>query len=95
MPLITWSDNLSVGIDSIDAQHKSIITMINTLNDALADGSTHEVLHKIFDGLAVYTITHFDYEEKLFAEYDYVDNAAHTAEHQALRRLTNTANGPV
>ena len=85
MALITWANELSVGIDSIDEQHKTIINMINALNDALADGSALEIIHKIFDGLAVYTIIHFDYEEKLFEQYGYAESAIHIAEHKALR----------
>jgi len=84
MPLITWSAQLSVGIDSIDEQHKKLINMINALNDAIADGSSKDIMQKVFDGLAVYTEKHFSYEEKLFAQYGYQESEAHKAEHQAL-----------
>jgi len=84
MSLIVWSNSLSVGIDSIDNQHKKLISMINALNDALADGSANDVLAKIFSGLAVYTVKHFAYEEDLFAEHGYAGTVAHKAEHKAL-----------
>ncbi|MFK5986291.1 MAG: bacteriohemerythrin [Pseudomonadota bacterium] len=84
MPLIAWSNELSVGIDSIDAQHQKLINMINALNDALADGSSQPMLQKIFDGLAIYTVKHFAYEENLFATHGYTESVAHKVEHKAL-----------
>ena len=84
MPLLEWSDELSVGINSIDDQHKKLVNMINALNDALAEGKADELLVKIFDGLAVYTVKHFGYEEDLFAQHGYQESEAHKNEHQAL-----------
>ncbi len=84
MPLIQWNKQLSVGIVSIDEQHKKLINMINALNDALAQGQADEALVKIFDGLAVYTVKHFGYEEALFAQYGYEQSEMHKNEHDAL-----------
>ncbi len=84
MSLISWSEQLSVGIDSIDDQHKKLINMINALDDALAEGRADDVLQKIFDGLTVYTVKHFSYEEDLFALYNYPETQDHNKEHQAL-----------
>ncbi len=84
MPLIQWSDQLSVGIASIDEQHKKLVNMINVLNEALEKGQTNEVLGKIFDGLAVYTVKHFGYEEELFAQHGYAASSEHKLEHEAL-----------
>lgn len=84
MALIEWSDKMSVGVESIDEQHKKLVNMINALNDALVRGEADAVLVKIFDGLAVYTQKHFQYEEQLFAEHGYPMAADHKAEHDAL-----------
>lgn len=84
MPLIEWSDELSVGIDSIDEQHKKLVNMINALNDAMLTGSSNELLGKIFTGLAAYTQKHFAYEENMFAEYGYADSVKHKRQHSEL-----------
>lgn len=84
--LIAWSDNLSVGISSIDEQHKKLVNMINALNDAMSRGEARDVLKKIFDGLLVYADKHFGYEEKLFATHKYAAEPAHRKEHDALRK---------
>jgi len=84
MPLIEWSNELSVGIDSIDEQHKKLVNMINALNDAKLNGSSNELLGKIFTGLAAYTQKHFAYEENMFAEHGYSDSEEHKRQHNEL-----------
>ena len=71
MSLITWSEELSVSIPSIDA---------------LAGGEASEVIATIFNGLIVYTDKHFTFEENLFSTYGFGDGDAHKAKHDALRK---------
>ncbi|MCP3689332.1 MAG: hemerythrin family protein [Gammaproteobacteria bacterium] len=85
MSLISWSPQLSVGIDSIDEQHKKLINMINALNDALNSGESKEVMVKIFDGLVVYCDKHFTFEEDLFNTHGFAGGSAHKNEHDKLR----------
>ena len=40
MPIMTWTPALSVGIDSLDAQHKKWIDTLNQLFDAMKRGQT-------------------------------------------------------
>jgi hemerythrin len=54
MPLIEWTDELSLGMESIDEQHKKLVNMINALNDAMLTNSSNELLGKIFTRLATY-----------------------------------------
>ena len=84
MSLIQWNDELSVGIQSIDEQHKKLLDMINALNDALEAGKSEEILEKIFADLTDYTVKHFGYEEELFAKYGYAEEQAHKNEHAEL-----------
>ena len=86
MPLIEWSDKFSVGIPSIDAQHKKLVGMANELCDAMEAGHGTAVLKKTLEGLIGYTVTHFKYEEKLFAGTGYEASAAHKGEHEELTR---------
>ncbi len=84
MPLIQWNNELSVGINSIDEQHKILVNMINALNEAMISGQTKQILIEILDSLAAYTVNHFGYEEDLFAQYGYAQSQAHINEHHAL-----------
>lgn len=86
MPYIDWDDKLSVGIPSIDAQHKKLVAMVNELFDAMKAGNGKEILSKTLTGLVDYTVTHFNYEEKLFAQTAYSESASHKKEHENLKR---------
>lgn len=84
MPLLQWNDELSIGIHSVDEQHKQLVNMINNLNDALAEGKGNDVLNNIFSELTDYTVKHFGYEEEMFAQYGYIEADNHKHEHEAL-----------
>lgn len=83
--MIEWSDSLSLGIESIDDQHRKLVNMINALQEAIDQAETDQVLIDIFDGLAVYTDKHFSYEEQLFEAHGYHEHEAHQREHKVLR----------
>ncbi|MGI6102630.1 MAG: hypothetical protein ACOYET_09155 [Bacillota bacterium] len=42
MALIQWSDELSVGVRELDAQHQRLIQMINELNEAMLQGKARK-----------------------------------------------------
>ena len=83
-PLLRWSDSLSVGIVSIDDQHKVLIDLINKLFEQLQTGSAKVGVGEALDKLIAYTETHFQYEEKLFARHDYAEQQEHQAIHRKL-----------
>ncbi len=86
MPLMEWSDKLSVGIKSIDDEHKKLVGMVNDLFDGVQAGRGKELLGPILDGLIAYTKTHFANEERYFAQHHYGEAVAHKAEHDALAK---------
>jgi len=81
MALVNWSEKYSVGVGSIDNQHKKWLEMINELNDAMKNNKSKEVLAKIFHELVDYTKVHFKYEEDLFNKYNYPEKVTHKAVH--------------
>jgi len=83
---VTWNDEFSIGIKSIDEQHKKLVSIIKTLYDALADGKASDVMDTIFNDLFDYSEQHFAYEEELFKSYDYPDAEDHKKEHAELKR---------
>lgn len=84
MAFFEWNENLNVGVDSINDQHKKLVAMVNDLHDAMQKGQGAAALGKTLEGLVDYTKTHFAYEEKLFADTGYADATAHKAEHDKL-----------
>ena len=86
MPLMNWSDKLSVGIAAIDDEHKKLVAMLNELFDGIQAGRAGDSLGKVLDGLIAYTAAHFKHEEDLFAKTGYPDAAAHKKEHDDLTK---------
>ncbi len=84
MPLMQWTDKLSVGVRQFDEEHKRLVGMINDLFDGMQAGKAQDVLGKILDGLVTYTRTHFANEERYFQQHRYPEGATHKAEHDAL-----------
>jgi len=82
VPLIHWTPALSVGVEHLDEQHREIVTLINSLDDAMAQGKGRGVLGQILSDLTRYSLWHFSEEEKLFDTLGYPDAAAHVAEHK-------------
>jgi hemerythrin len=81
MPLITWTDKLSVQVPSIDEEHKNLVEMINLLHDGIEAQRGHEILGRVLTGLLAYTEEHFSHEEKLFLGTEFPDSEHHLNEH--------------
>ena len=83
-PYIEWRDEYSVGIDSIDQQHRKLINLINQLSTAVDYSTGEEFEREALAELVDYTKTHFSYEEGLMEANGYPDYEAHKAQHEAM-----------
>ncbi|MFZ1827370.1 MAG: bacteriohemerythrin, partial [Candidatus Competibacteraceae bacterium] len=88
--LIIWSDALSVNDPDIDRQHQELIRLINGLHDAMRSGQARNILGRLLDGLARYTVEHFSYEEGRMAACHYPNLVEHQALHADLIRQVTT-----
>lgn len=61
---LTWTEQLSVGNASIDSEHRNLIGMVNSIEQALRAGNQHALLHT-FKLLTDCTRLHFMNEEKI------------------------------
>lgn len=65
-----WQEDFSVGIPSIDEQHKRLVEMIDVDNsDQEPDRTSFQ--ERFIKALAEYARYHFDYEERLLKENGY------------------------
>ncbi|MGC9022873.1 MAG: bacteriohemerythrin, partial [Dissulfurimicrobium sp.] len=80
----SWGPNLSVGIKSIDEQHKKLVRMVNAIHDVVKSGKGKEVTGKILNELVEYTAYHFKTEEDYFQKYSYPETKEHMAIHASL-----------
>jgi len=86
MPLMTWNEQMSVGVKVLDEDHKKLVAMINELHEGLKAGHGKDVLGKILDGLVSYTKFHFQREQQLFARTGYPEAEAHKKLHDDLTK---------
>lgn len=82
--LFAWSDELSVGIQEIDEQHKVLVGLLNELHSAIAEHRGSAESRGILDRLAEYTRVHFAVEESLMRILGYQDHENHKHEHEML-----------
>lgn len=68
---IKWTDNLSVGVEAIDSQHKVWFEKANNLFEAGRKGQAKEYISEMLDFLDEYTKLHFSDEEKYMLEINY------------------------
>ena len=64
MAKVEWTDNLSIGIDLIDEQHKTLIERLNGVTAAVEAHEGEREVGKTLAFLSEYTDYHFSEEEK-------------------------------
>ncbi len=84
MGYIEWSDQYSVRVGTIDAQHQRLVSIINNLYAAMTDRVAPQAMAKAFDELLRYTVSHFQHEEELMKKFAYPKESAHRKEHEGL-----------
>jgi len=84
MIFFTWDDGYSVGVKSIDEQHKKLIIYIDKLADAILRKRGETIVKIRTDDLIKFTVIHFDYEEGLLESSNYPFLEHHKAAHESL-----------
>ncbi len=80
--MLDWSDSLSVHVEEIDAQHKSLVGMVNRLYDAMTANHSKQALTEIVNDMREYSEVHFATEEQYMDRCNYPDRDAHKSEHR-------------
>lgn len=87
---VEWKDEYSVGVETLDADHKKLLGLINSLQTAVhyqtGDEFEKEALDKVID----YTKYHFAREEQMLIDANYEDFEAHKKEHQQMISKVDT-----
>lgn len=84
MALIDWSDDLSIGVPEIDAQHQHLVELVNGFGEAAARGRGTREVRALLEALYAYTVEHFAAEEAYMATIGYPDLDHHRVLHQQL-----------
>jgi hemerythrin len=82
MAYINWSEDFSVHVREIDAQHKTLVEKINQLHQSLLDNKGREAQQIIIEGMVDYANVHFETEEKYMRRLNYPGFQKHKIEHE-------------
>ena len=86
MAFLTWSDDLSVGVQTLDDQHTVLIETLNELHAAMMKGQARAVAGDLLSTLVQYTNDHFTAEEAAMESTRYPALPTHRLKHRELTR---------
>lgn len=86
MRLPDWTEDLSVGIPSIDEEHKVFVYHINRLYEGIQFGTAQGTLPVLLDKLINYSSSHFEHEESCMRETGFPGYQEHKADHDMIRQ---------
>jgi hemerythrin len=81
MGKFVWTEQLNIGIEVIDQQHRRIVEYINQLDDARSNNLSREEIRWLLNDLVDYTVSHFAFEESLQEEARYPFFKSHKKVH--------------
>lgn len=73
---------MTTGVDSLDNQHKQLITWLNDLLGAMTVGRGRAEMESLLDKLGGYAVMHFGNEEDCMARYNCPVAAQNAAAHK-------------
>lgn len=85
MATIKWRESYATGIEQFDQEHQKIVTLINSMFEAIRDKKGIEDVTALLEELVKYTEYHFDNEEQAMEEANYSELPDHKAEHEKLK----------
>lgn len=79
-----WDHELDVNVNTMNEQHKILITMMDNLYELKANGASKMELASALDKLESYTRFHFNAEERFMEATEYYDVDRHKIIHENL-----------
>jgi len=84
MTLIKWTEQLSLGIDEVDREHRQLIELINSLHDTGQAGSDGPLVAELLEEIYLQIDEHFANEEALMHVIGYRLYREHKEDHEIL-----------
>ena len=82
MQRIVWTDDFSLGIEHLDAQHRQLIDLINRTSEKLESGGEELEALPLLRELQQYARSHFEAEEAYMTELEFPEEPEHIKQHQ-------------
>lgn len=84
MATLTWNPMMEVGVAVLDADHRTLVGLINDLHRSLGDDEEYATLGSVLKALEEYAEHHFTREERVMQICRYPSAAVHGRMHQRL-----------
>lgn len=79
---VEWSDDLLIGVELIDSQHKELFRRMAALRAGMREGEGRKALMETLDFFTEYVGVHFAAEESTMRRYNYPALFTHRQEHE-------------
>lgn len=94
MATITWNPMMSVGVPLLDADHRTLVGLINDLHHSVGDDEEYATLGSVLKALQEYADHHFAREERVMEICRYPSLEVHRRMHQRLsQQVSDLKNG--
>lgn len=84
MSLIEWRDEFSVGVASVDLEHRELIDLINDLHAMIGDNASADDVVSMLGEIFAQISAHFALEEKYMRDTRYPLLDEHKGDHENL-----------
>lgn len=78
---LDWTDELSVGVPEMDAEHRHFIGLVNDLSEAILWRMELQQVKERMQAIVDDAVEHFSHEEALFEKWGYPDAGEHAKTH--------------
>ncbi len=82
--LLSWKSEYSVGVESVDHEHREMIGMINELYTELSGRKDANSVEQFLGDIHMTISAHFALEERVMRQHGYGEFAAHKEDHEEL-----------
>lgn len=90
---LAWDNTRhSIGIPSIDREHREIVDQVNRIGEAINANRDNDVLATLMNELVVLAQRHFEYEERLMNDHGFPGLVEHAKEHRELLKRLGVLN---
>jgi hemerythrin len=84
MQLLQWKPSFTLGIPSVDTEHREMIDTINSVYASLEDEGSELEVNRVLGEIHAHISAHFALEERLMRAASYVEYAHHKDSHEQL-----------
>jgi hemerythrin-like metal-binding protein len=79
-----WDEGLETGVETMDGDHRLMVSVVNALEDALGRGADRPAVEESLRRLLEFTAVHFRSEEAMMRVHGYPELGSHAEEHTRL-----------